>query len=306
MDRTKGLGGTDSPVVMGVSPWTTKMDLWMEKRGLLEPEPETPAMRRGKALEPLIADIYQQKTGRRLLNITDKDEPWTHPEFPFITAHPDFEISTIGTPDPPGILEIKCLGLRSFSKVKREGIPLPYLIQLQHYLSFPEYSWGAFAIFNAELWDLVHFDVQRDTEMIKNIIEMDRDFWTLVENGTPPPDEGLSFDRFDLPKSEGQIIKNDSQEWAEAMASLREAREIRADAEALEDEAKAAVQMLMGENQAVEGAGARVYSTMQNGRKTLDRKKMEKASIDLTPYEKIGKPFKVFKPFWIKGGLDGE
>ena len=45
---------------------------------------------------------------------------------------------------------------------------------------------GAFAIFNAEMWELIHFDVERDNELIELIIERDEAFWKLVQDGTPP------------------------------------------------------------------------------------------------------------------------
>lgn len=31
--RRKGIGGSDAPVIMGVNPWRSPMDLWLEKTG---------------------------------------------------------------------------------------------------------------------------------------------------------------------------------------------------------------------------------------------------------------------------------
>src|SRR2546421_1010475 len=52
--------------------------------------------------------------------------------------------------------------LRAFSRMKREGLPAPYICQLQHSLGVWDYTWGSYAVFSAELWSLLWFDVKRD------------------------------------------------------------------------------------------------------------------------------------------------
>ena len=37
--RRQGLGGSDAGIVMGHSPWSSRLNLWKEKRGLLEETP---------------------------------------------------------------------------------------------------------------------------------------------------------------------------------------------------------------------------------------------------------------------------
>lgn len=90
------------------------------------------------------------------------------------------------------------------------------------------------------------------------------------------------------------------------MAQLREARQIREDAESWEEEIKATIQEQMGFQPIVEGGGARVYWTWQEGRMNLDKKALAKDGIDLSKYEKAGKPFRTFRPYFLKGGIDHE
>jgi len=145
-ERHKGLGGSDSPVVLGVNPWKKPVDLWAEKRGLIEDDQEpSPAMRRGTALEPIVADMYTQAAG-----VTTAVEPeiLVHPEHPWMLANIDRHILT--PPDNPGVLEIKCPGISRFGKIQRGGLPDYYQVQLQHYLAVTGRKWGAFAVFNAE------------------------------------------------------------------------------------------------------------------------------------------------------------
>jgi hypothetical protein len=100
----------------------------------------------------------------------------------------------------------------------------------------------------------------------------------------------------------------DSPDWRIAIEKLKEAREIKAEAEALEEEAASAVKLLMegtGANIA-EGCGARIYYRIQKGRESFDKKKLasDHPDLDLTKYIKTGSPFRVFKPYFLGGNAN--
>ncbi len=86
-DRQKGIGGSDSPSVLNISPWKTARELWAEKRGLvpLDQEP-TPAMKRGAVLEHIVADMYAEVTGREVRVVK---EQLTHPEHSWMHGNID-------------------------------------------------------------------------------------------------------------------------------------------------------------------------------------------------------------------------
>jgi len=60
--RTK-LGASDAAAVMGVSPWTTPYQLWLEKTGRIPPKAENDAMRRGKLLEDEAREYFGEQLG---------------------------------------------------------------------------------------------------------------------------------------------------------------------------------------------------------------------------------------------------
>ena len=66
--RRRGIGGSDTPVVVlgERHPFRTPRQLWEEKTGRSPDVEETPAMRRGTVLEPVVADLYREVTGRKL------------------------------------------------------------------------------------------------------------------------------------------------------------------------------------------------------------------------------------------------
>ena len=67
--RRFAIGGSEAAAVLGMSPWQSPMDVWLRKMGLVE---ETPDPRReemfqlGKDMEPVIAKMYERRTGRVL------------------------------------------------------------------------------------------------------------------------------------------------------------------------------------------------------------------------------------------------
>jgi len=299
-ERRKGLGGSDSPVILGVSPWRDQVDLYYDKIGEAPEVEETAPMKRGTALEPIIADIYAKETGRRL---RVEPEMLRHG---CMHANIDRAIdSTPGMHLSPGVLEIKAPGLHQFGKCKREGIPDYYIIQLQHYLAVTGFNWGSFAIFSAERWDLLWFDVDRDEEIISMIRHGCLTFWDHVQSRTPPkvdkePPEIL----LKMPKVAGEVtsLEGDAA-WAEAVQDLRQAKEISAEAKGMEAAARNNLQALMDKKglQVAEGSGCRIYYKEQAGRKTFDKKALQRdlPDLDLKKYEKAGKPFKAFRPFFV-------
>jgi len=297
-ERQKGIGGSDSPVIMGVSPFNNIHDLYLEKTGPVVEIIETPAMKRGSMLEPLVADIYREKTGRK---VTVEKKLFHHSLIDFLLGNVDRKI--MDSEKGEGILEIKCPGLQVFGKCKREGLQDYYQIQLQHYLAVTGCKWGAFGVFNAEQWDLIHFDVERDDELIDLIIEKDIKFWEMVKAGTPPPEEEPAID---LPAIGGELVQVTSPEWKEVISDYKEAKGIRKEWEELE---KVAENKLTGMMEvegigAIEGFNFRGYHKEQAGKPTFDKKKLvlDHPEIALSPYEGRGKPFKVFRSYILKGG----
>ena len=296
-ERRKGIGGSDSPVILGISPFKSRLDLWHEKRGETTDGPPTPAMQRGTHLEPLIAQVYSKKTGRKLRNV---NQILRHKDHDWMIANIDRHI-VADNGDGPGILEIKSPGLSVFAKCKREGLPDYYTIQLQHYLEVKGWSWGSFAVFNAERWELLWFDVKRDPELVSIIIEKDSAFWGKVLSGEMP-DQDSKPDIVLPPSGPSELVTMDSPAWKDAVDRLREAKEIKAEAESYEETVKEEIITLMGDAQVAEGSGARIYNRLTPGRKTLDTKALKKAhpEIDYSKFEKSGNPYQSFRPYFLK------
>ncbi len=301
-NRADGLGGSDSPVVLGVYPFKTRKDLWLEKLGLTPPQEETPAIKRGRTLESIVADLYAEIKGRQISIVKQR---LTHPKWPFIFAHIDRRISDPGKErgkSGDGILEIKCPGMGIFTKCEREGLPEYYVVQLQHYLGVTGKEWGAFAVFSAEKWKLIEFDVRRDDQLIKLIFDRDREFWEQVKNGIEPVDEAVHIDMPEVQK--GDLVNMDrsvhAAEWAEAVKQYQIADNLLKEADGLKNLAEERLKAGMTQAGAriAEGSGARIYWKEQAGKNTLDKKAFARESPEAYRiYESYLNPGKPSRPF---------
>lgn len=85
---------SETPAVLGVSPWVTPYQLWLQRSGRAQPEVNQ-AMLRGTQLEPLAREAYEKLTG--------------HVMQPLVLVKGDYSASLDGiTLDGGLILEIKC------------------------------------------------------------------------------------------------------------------------------------------------------------------------------------------------------
>jgi putative phage-type endonuclease len=303
--RKKGLGGSDTPVVIlgKKHPFSNPVELWKEKRGLAESKPATPAMLRGAMLEKVAAELYMTRTGRKTRRI---NKHLRHKQYDWMLGNIDREIVGKHPNDGPGVLEVKCPGLRVFAKCKREGCPDYYQLQIQHYLAVTGREWGALAIFSAELWELVYFDVERDEDIIGHIYEKDAEFWRLVVDGIQPPDDTGTDMLPELPAIQGDVTfaRIETDEFEQAVRDYWEARNIVAEASELQESAEERIQNFMSLYEAVvaENGNSRFYWKPREGRKRLDKAAFRKAhpEIDLEEFYKPGKPSRPFRAFQLK------
>jgi putative phage-type endonuclease len=310
--RLGGLGGSDSSIVLGIYPWKTARELWKEKLGALMLLEESPAIKRGKTLEGIVAQLYAEIKGRSVEIVKQR---LVHPKFPEIYAHIDRKVTDPKMPKNmgPGVLEIKCPGMGIFTKCEREGLPEYYTVQLQHYLGVLGYKWGAFAVFSAEKWKLIEFDVMRNDTLIDLIFERDRQFWRYVQDREEPLEQVAQLES-EMPEvAKGELVRMDRTncaiEWSEAVREYQVADNLLKEADSLRDLAEEKLKQMMTQEGALigEGAGARIYWKPQAGKKTLDKKAFAKGSPEgykiYESYLNPGKPSRPFKPFFPKSIL---
>ena len=84
--RTGGVGGSDAPGVVGLSPWSSPFTVWADKLDLLPPEPETEVMAAGRWLEAAIGPWFTHETD---LAVAGEQSWCTHPNIDHHRCTPD-------------------------------------------------------------------------------------------------------------------------------------------------------------------------------------------------------------------------
>jgi putative phage-type endonuclease len=272
--RRSGLGGSDIAAIMGLDPFRTPVDVFRSKV-LPQAENDSPLgpMARGRFLEPVIRQMYGQITGRIVTEVGVALRDQAHPELMANIDGSFFDPTT----EARGILEAKAPGLNRFGEMKRKGVPEYYYTQIQHYLGVTGDQVAAFAALNAERWDMLQFDVQRDDAAIKTIREFAIFWWQeFVVKEVEPPLEKLA-DSVNLPEEPGKVVTIATEAWRTAMARWDEAKQLEQMAASLVDEAKAEIQSFftLSGGSIAEGAGFRVYYTQSAGKRTFQPKELE-------------------------------
>lgn len=247
--RRTGIGGSDAAAAVGLNPYMSPMELWLDKTGRSEglpgPDPNdtTSPTYWGTLLEPIVAASYTRVTGNRVRKI---NAVLRHPSIPWMLANIDREV--VGTSDVQ-ILECKTTGEHG-ARLWRDGVPEYVELQVQHQLAVTGKTAAHVAVLLCGQ-ALEVFRVDRDDALIARLIELEARFWRYVESDTPPPADGSeSADRalrHLYPGNGGTADFTDDRRLSSVFTDLVAVRaEIEA-RQAIEARLKQTIQQAMGE-----------------------------------------------------------
>lgn len=181
--RRQGLGASDVAAVMGLSPWASPWSVWADKLGLAPGVDESYVMRRGRFMEPFLADELHRETG---LYVVGEQTRCTHKEYPWARCTVDgfvAESPVSSIDDVLGGFEGKAVSADVWDEV-----PAHYRAQVQ---------WSMWVTGLDHWWVYVDhrrtgsvYELERDDAFIAAMVEACRTFWFehVVTQEPPPPD----------------------------------------------------------------------------------------------------------------------
>lgn len=182
--QQKGIGGSEVASILGVqaSYAKSKFVLWLEKTGQKEPDKlDNEYIEWGNILEPVVRKQFAKKTG---LKVFQNNFVLQHDQFDFMIANIDGEVL-----DPSrngrGVLEIKTTSEWNKKEWEGDHVPVAYMAQIQHYLAVTGYEYAYIACLIGGN-KLRHWIIDRDDFVINQIIEAEREFMRMVEEGIAP------------------------------------------------------------------------------------------------------------------------
>ena len=248
--RKGGIGSSDAASAVGLNPYKSQLQLWMEKTGRdgnlpkVDPNDETSPMYWGTLLEPIVAAHYTKRTGHKVRRI---NAVLQHPRESWMLANLDREV--MGAPDVQ-ILECKTAGLNG-SRLWKEGVPEYIQLQVMHQLAVTGKQAADVAVLICGQELQIH-RIERDNSMIAKLIELERQFWRYVELDQQPPADGSdSADtalRCLYPHDNGQTLDlTQDTEMSAAFSDLMAVRQLLTMNSQLEAQLKQRIQQCMGE-----------------------------------------------------------
>ena len=249
--RKQGIGSSDAAAAVGLNPYKSQLELWLEKTGRdaslpkIDPQDEESPAYWGNVLEPIVAWHYSKRSGNRVRRI---NAVLQHPDpaLPWMLANIDREV--IGA-DEVQILECKTAGLNG-ARLWKEGVPEYVQLQVMHQLAVT----GKQAADVAVLLGGQHLEIhriERDESMIARLIDLERLFWDYVVSDTPPPADGSASAEAALrclyPEDNGQTLDfSQHMELASTYLELKAVRQSIAQQETREAQLKQVLQQAMG------------------------------------------------------------
>jgi putative phage-type endonuclease len=288
--RKGGIGSSDAAAAVGLNPYKSPLELWMEKTGRAANNDVSSGFDDprywGTLLEPYVAVAYQQKTERRVRKV---NAVLQHPSFPFMLANIDREV--VGCPDVQ-ILECKTAG-EFGARLWRDGVPEYVQLQVQHQLAVTGKAAADVAVLLCGQ-QLEIFRIPRDEEVIARLVVLEARFWDYVETDTPPPADGTESSARALrqlyPGGGDTLDFSENQHLSEVLADLQALRN-ELDAKGKHAEAlKQALQEAMGDaSRAVFATGEVTYKRAKDGSQ-LDGKRLTQDHPDIAAHYTVTRP----------------
>jgi putative phage-type endonuclease len=183
--RKNGIGSSDAPIIMGVSPWKTPFELWEEKTNRVKPEETSNwAQERGNELEPIARAKFELECDMEMgpALCQHEDHPWCRASMDGWNP-----LHKIG-------LEIKFLGANDFKLAKDQGVvPEKYFPQIQHQFLVTGAKeiifYGYFVDKGAENHKGISVSVscKPDIEYISKLAKAEYEFYRCMVEDCPPP-----------------------------------------------------------------------------------------------------------------------
>lgn len=187
-DRRTFIGGSDAPVIIGLSSWKSPYELYLEKTGQA-PQPDLSEVERvqwGVLLEDVVAKEFARRQEVKIQRVNQRQ---VSKKYPWMVAQIDRRI--VGG----GFLEVKTTDISQspqWGPEDTEEIPPTYYTQVQHQLMVTGQEFSKVAVLIGGN-RMKTYTIGRNEEFIDALEKAEVLFWQQVQTMTPPepisPDE---------------------------------------------------------------------------------------------------------------------
>lgn len=290
VDRRRFIGGSDVAAILGISPWRTPLDVYLEKVDP-RPEPTDPqrqrVLERGKRLEPYVLDMLAEETG---LVVVARNQRYIDPEHAFLAAEIDAEAETGEN------IEIKTVSpfkAHEWGAEDSDEIPVWYTAQAMHGLMVTGREVCVFGVLiGAD--EFRTYRVERDDEVITALRERLVEFWARVQRREPPEPTTAADVLALFDKDTGRAVEASAeiiQAYNELRAVETEAKALKARADALKEQ----IQLYMRDAAVLTIDGRQVCTWKSQSCRRFDQRAFQAAHPELFETFKRATETRVFR-----------
>lgn len=232
--RKAGLGGSDIGAILGLSPYRTPVDVWMEKTGRSDGNADSLQMRFGTYAEEFVAQEYSRETGNAVQRFT---KMLHHPTAPILG-----NIDRLVVPEGQKVAShkseirtdclLECKTASAFATTKSsewgeagtDQVPMSYLVQVATYRILTGCRYADLAVlFGNQDFRIYH--LWQDADLEEMIVARATEWWNRHIVGDVAPEPVCEADVKTLyPRSTPEKIVEASTEVLVALNDLRVAK----------------------------------------------------------------------------------
>lgn len=236
--RKRHIGASDAGIILGISPWKTKYQLFEEKLGITY-SCETNNLQKYNDMEPAAREHF-----KNLMGIEVKPKVMFHPKIKYMMASLDGL-----SEDGKTALEIKC-GEATYKLAVAGKVPEHYNAQMQHQMAVLGLKSMFYFCFDGSTG--IMLEIERNDDMIELIYREEQDFWNRVQNFDPPA------------LTNKDLVNMDSLEWKQTAFEYINMKALREKYEREEDILKQRLIDLAG-SKSCKGGGVQVSRYIRKG-----------------------------------------
>lgn len=169
--RRNSIGGSDAGAILGFNKYESPYSLYCKKvypETFEEDLSDNEAIHFGNVLEDVVAKEFSERTGKK---VRKHNKMMYHEEYDFMSANVDRVV--IGE---KALLECKTANQYKESEWKDGNVPASYMAQCYHYLAVTGLEKAYIAVLIGGQ-KFVWTEIERDDEVINEIIESEKEFW---------------------------------------------------------------------------------------------------------------------------------
>mgnify|MGYP000123087415 CR=1 FL=1 len=256
LDGAPGIGGSDVAAILGLHPYKSPVDVYLEKTGAAGDDEDNEPAHWGRRLEGVIAEEWAARSGYRVRRV---NRTLRHREAQLLMAHIDRKVER-----EPALLECKTASTwlaDSWGPSGTDQVPEYYLTQVLHYLEVTGYQWAAVGVLLGGQ-EFRRYEIPADRGLQQRIVDECLRWWRQhVEAGEPPPPRDPREASKLWPRHRPEAEVSADEDTQRVVAELRDVQAQRKELERRESQLKADVQARMGDAEKLIGLDGRPLAT---------------------------------------------